>query len=323
MRPRLVSALGLLLTLLVSVLITAPSASAAPSVTAFSFPVEGTDVSAFRYSEPSPTPRPVLVMALGLGSTQNRILPEVAPEFVAAGYDVVTFDYRYWGSSAGLPRNLIDIDSQLEDWRAAIAAARSLPGVDGNAVALWGTSLSGGHVLSIGSENIPGVRAVIAQAPHVNGIATVSTIPVPALAQLTAVGTADLAGSAVGAQPTYIPLASEPGTLGLLPQPGALDGYQRVLGADFDNRATARTALQIPFYSPNLVAQTGRAPTFIGTGVADNITPGFAARELANRMGAAGRDYPGGHFDVYPGGAAYPELIRDEVAFLQQHVPTP
>ncbi|MBM7415853.1 MULTISPECIES: alpha/beta hydrolase [Nocardiaceae] len=322
MRTRLLGTSVILASLAASTVLSAPAATADPTVTTFTFPVEGTSVSATRYAEPSASPRPVLVMALGLGSTQDKILPEVAPEFVAAGYDVVTFDYRYWGSSAGQPRNLIDIDSQLEDWRAAVGAARSLPGVDGTQIGLWGTSLSGGHVLSIGSENIPGVRAVVAQAPHVNGIATVSTIPVPALAQLTAVGTGDLAGSVVGREPIYIPIAAEPGTLGLLPEPGALQGYRTVLGESFDNRATARTALQIPFYSPNVVAQAGRAPTFIATGRQDNITPPAAARELAARMGAAGRDYPGGHFDVYPGGQAYPELIVDEIAFLHTHLPT-
>lgn len=311
------------MSLAASTILAVSTAGAAPTVTTFTFPVEGTDVSATRYSEPGGPARPVLVMALGLGSTQDRILPDVAPEFVAAGYDVVTFDYRHWGSSAGQPRNLIDIDSQLEDWRAAVGAARALPGVDGDAIGLWGTSLSGGHVLSLGSENIPGVRAVVAQAPHVNGIATVSTIPVPALVELTAVGTADLAGSAVGRESIYLPIASEPGSSGLLPQPGALQGYRTVLGDSFDNRATARTALQIPFYSPNVVAQAGRAPTFIATSREDNITPPGAARELASRMGAAGRDYPGGHFDVYPGGKGYPELIVDEIAFLRENLPTP
>ena len=36
---------------------------------------------------------------------------------------------------------------QIEDYRAAMAAAARLPGVDPNRIVLWGSSLSGGHVL--------------------------------------------------------------------------------------------------------------------------------------------------------------------------------
>ncbi|MGB7363340.1 MAG: alpha/beta hydrolase [Rhodococcus sp. (in: high G+C Gram-positive bacteria)] len=295
-------------------------ASAAGSVDRVGFFSKGLEMSGVHYSAAGDGPRPVLVMALGFGCTQDAILPEVAPRFTEAGFDVFTFDYRYFGASAGVPRNFIDIPSQLEDWRAAVDAAKNLPGVDRDRVGMWGTSFAGGHVLQIGSENIPGVRAVIAQAPHVNGIATVATIPVPILAQLTALGTADAAGSLIGQPPIYLPTAGEPGTVAMLPQPGALDGYKRVVGADFDNRTTARTALEVPFYSPDLVAALSKSPTFIATGDTDNIVSSPAARALADRMGAEGRGYPGGHFDVYPGGVAYPQLILDQIAFLQNHL---
>jgi hypothetical protein len=59
------------------------------------------------------------------------------------------FDYRHFGASDGQPRQLIDIAGQLDDYRAAICFARSLRGVNAKRIALWGTSLSGGHVIAV------------------------------------------------------------------------------------------------------------------------------------------------------------------------------
>ena len=58
------------------------------------------------------------------GSTPTR---SASP---AAGYAALVFDYRHLGDSGGEPRQLIDIGRQHDDWRAAIAYARGLDGVD-------------------------------------------------------------------------------------------------------------------------------------------------------------------------------------------------
>ena len=41
----------------------------------------------------------------------------------------------------------------LDDWRAAIAYARGREQVDPDAIALWGTSTSGGHVVQLAAED--------------------------------------------------------------------------------------------------------------------------------------------------------------------------
>ena len=58
----------------------------------------------------------------------------------------MTFDYRSFGLSAGEPRQVVSVRRQLADIRAAIAYLRSRPEVDPDRVALWGSSLGGGHV---------------------------------------------------------------------------------------------------------------------------------------------------------------------------------
>jgi len=124
----------------------------------------------YRPLSPSSANLPVIVMAHGFGCVRALRLPTYAQRFAAAGYVVVVFDYRYFGDSDGQPRQLLDIPAQLDDWRAAIGWARTLEGVDPQRVVAWGTSLSGGHVITLAGTGTP-LTAIIAQGPHVDGFA--------------------------------------------------------------------------------------------------------------------------------------------------------
>jgi len=77
-------------------------------------------------------------MGHGLGAIKEVGLHRFARRFAAAGHDVVAFDHRGFGESTGGPRQVVDIAAQQEDWHAAIAFARALPGVA--RIVLWGTS---------------------------------------------------------------------------------------------------------------------------------------------------------------------------------------
>src|SRR5215470_19889909 len=68
---------------------------------------------------------PVFVMAHGFTGTRRDRLGLFAECFAAAGIAAMPFDYRGFGDSTGA-QDIVDIDGQLEDWRAAIAFARSL-----------------------------------------------------------------------------------------------------------------------------------------------------------------------------------------------------
>ena len=74
-------------------------------------------------------PAPVVVMAHGLSGTRRDRLGPFAERFAAAGVAALVFDHRGFGDSGGEP-DLFEPARQLEDWRAAIAFARSLAGVD-------------------------------------------------------------------------------------------------------------------------------------------------------------------------------------------------
>ncbi|MDO9353734.1 MAG: alpha/beta fold hydrolase [Solirubrobacteraceae bacterium] len=313
---------GLALITTVAAAMSATAAEAA-SPERITFASSGTTIVGYHWSPENTTTRaPVVVMAHGLGGLQTSRLQPFAERFAAAGYHAITFDYRNWGQSDGTPRNLLDADRQQNDYRAAATAAAKLPGVDPARVVLWGTSLSGGHVLALGAK-MPELAGVIAQAPHVNGLATVSALPVGSLPRLTALGIEDAARAAVKQSPKYVPLSSEPGGPGALSQPGAAAGYAFVQPSSPapGNVMTARFVLQLPFYNPDATAAKSTVPTFIGVGEQDNVTPPAPAIKLAERMGATLARYPGGHFDVYPGASSYETNVSQQLAFLAAKVP--
>jgi hypothetical protein len=82
-------------------------------------------------------------MAGGLAVTKEPGTDPFARRFHDAGYTVLAFDYRHLSESDGEPRQIVRVREQLADWQAAIAIARSLPGVDPTTIAIWGFSASG------------------------------------------------------------------------------------------------------------------------------------------------------------------------------------
>ena len=197
--------------------------------TKVTFLSSNTPIVGYHYA-PSTTPSspaPVVIIAHGLGGLQTSRIQPFAAHFATLGYHALTFDYRHWGFSSGTPRNIIDVGSQQSDYQAAAAFAATLPSVDANRTVLWGTSLSGGHVLQLaGQQKIPGQVLIIAQCPHVNGPYTVSQLPPASLPGLIAAGVADDTGAGLDlllplADPLYIPLANRTGQFGALTQPDA------------------------------------------------------------------------------------------------------
>src|SRR5580693_4276067 len=81
--------------------------------------------------------RPCVVLAHGFSGTVDSGLLAYVERFAAAGLDALAFDYRHFGASDGEPRQLLSIRRQHEDYAAAIALARSLPGVDPDRVVVW------------------------------------------------------------------------------------------------------------------------------------------------------------------------------------------
>jgi len=132
------------------------------------FEVKGTSLSAWLYlPENLPAPVPCIIMASGAGGTKDAGMEPYAYRFQEAGFAVLLFDYRFFGESGGEPRQLLSVPYQLEDYAGAIQYARGLKEIDPTKVALWGASLSGGHVIVLAAED-PSIACVVAQCPELD-----------------------------------------------------------------------------------------------------------------------------------------------------------
>src|SRR5215475_5427670 len=119
--------------------------------------------------------RPIIVMAHGLTGTRRDRLGAFAARFSAAGIAALVFDYRGFGDSTGEP-DLFEPARQLDDWRAAIAFARSLPGIDAARVATFGSSLGGGNALAAAADDAK-VAAAISQVPFLDRDSQTCSMP--------------------------------------------------------------------------------------------------------------------------------------------------
>lgn len=88
-----------------------------------SFYVRGVKCAAWLYlpANHSQGPVPAVVIGHGLGGVREWRLDNFAQAFRAAGYACLVFDYRGFGESDGAPRQVVEPEMLLEDWRAAIS----------------------------------------------------------------------------------------------------------------------------------------------------------------------------------------------------------
>ncbi|HXG66811.1 MAG TPA: alpha/beta fold hydrolase [Blastocatellia bacterium] len=132
---------------------------------------------------------PALILCHGWGGVRAHLNRAYAPQFAAAGYVVLTFDYRGWGDSdsrlvvkgpmpkpdekgevtvrAQAIRELVDPFDQTEDIINAITFIEGEPGVDATRIGLWGTSYGGGHVLYVAAHD-ERVKAIVSQVPSMD-----------------------------------------------------------------------------------------------------------------------------------------------------------
>jgi dienelactone hydrolase len=224
--------------------------SGSDRISAWLYRPEGSDIQG---------PVPLLVMAHGLGAVRTMRLDAYAERFSAAGYACLVFDYRNFGDSEGGPRQVLDIKMQLADWAAAVAYARTLPGVDPDRIGLWGTSFAGGHVIATAAR-VPGIAAVVSQCPFTDGIASIRAMNPLTSARVTALAVRDAVGARLGRPPVLVPAAGKPGDVALMTAPDAYPGYLRLVPEDVDlrNEVAARIALTVVTYRPG--ASRRRSP---------------------------------------------------------------
>lgn len=264
-----------------------------------------------------------VVMGHGFAGTQDSGLPGFAERLAAAGFDVVTFDYRGFGASDGAPRQEILPARQLQDFHAAVASARSLPGVQ--RIVLWGVSYAGGHVLQLAAED-GDVAAVIALTPAPDGLASLllamrTGAPAAAL-KSTVAGVRDAMAAARGGQRVLIAAIERPGGVAPITAPGALEGMERMAGPSYRNEVAAAIVLRAGSYRPVRFAKRISCPVLVQVADEDRTAPVRAALRAAWDSRADVRHYPCDHFDVYPGEEWFEPVIEHQLQFLRHRLGT-
>lgn len=137
----------------------------------FRFSSDGVQLEALLFLPEGEGPHPMVVMAGGWCYVKELVQPRYARVFQEAGIASLIFDYRGFGGSAGEPRQHLDPQQQIADYRNAISYVESLDAVDARRIGVWGISYSGGHSLIVGGLD-PRVRAVASIVPVVDGLET-------------------------------------------------------------------------------------------------------------------------------------------------------
>jgi pimeloyl-ACP methyl ester carboxylesterase len=255
---------------------------------------------------------PIVVMAHGLSGTRRDRLGAFAERFAAAGFAALVFDHRGFGDSGG-ETDLFDPAQQLEDWRAAISFARSLPKVDASKVATFGSSMGGGNALAAAAEDTA-VAAAISQVPFLDIVRQAHRSSPLVIARM-------LVAAARGA---YLPAVGQPNEPALINAPGGEEGWRRVVSIGEDsrwrNRVSSRWLLGAP-YRPAKHAAKLHCPWLVCVGEADRVAkPGPAIAAAKRAPKGELRTYPGvDHFDIYDG-PVHEAVVADEIEFLRRHL---
>jgi uncharacterized protein len=267
---------------------------------------------------------PVVIMAHGFGAERTFGLEAFAERFAEAGLATFLFDYRCFDGSEGEPRNWISPRRHIEDWEAALVFVKDLREVDTSRIALWGTSLSGGHAIVIAARH-PEIAAVIAQVPFTDGLALLgSSVSLKHMLRLSMAGLRDLLRIVLRRPPFTVPIVGRTDSLAIMNMSGAWEGYQSILPNETSwiNACPARAVFATSFYRPIRHAARVRCPVLLVVARRDEVIPSWTVKRAAARLpNAKVIALNGSHFDLYKG-SHFEEAVAVEQNFLAAHLRT-
>jgi pimeloyl-ACP methyl ester carboxylesterase len=246
-------------------------------------------------------------------------IPAFARRFAASGYSVVAFDYRHWGDSDGHPRGWFSLGRQQSDWRAAVAFARHLDGIDPGRVALWGYSISAGMALKTAAADSR-IVAVIAVCPMTDGLAAWLE-PAPARTVLRMVARA--LAETITRRPVTMPVAGRPGDFAVLPAPEALPGFEHVTaGRSWRNEISTSWLFSLAAFRPVTAVPKITAPVLYQIARHDGMpSAGQVDKAIPRTPQAEVKRYPMDHFGPFSP-ERQPTVATDASDFLRTHLGT-
>jgi fermentation-respiration switch protein FrsA (DUF1100 family) len=255
-------------------------------------------------------------------------LGEFGARFQAAGFTALIYDNRNFGSSDGFPRFEIEPFKQMDDYHDALAYAATIPEVDADRIAIWGSSYSGGNVIQVAAIDRR-VKAVLAQVPFVSG--EQQSAPYRSLIDKVLSDRAEMLRRTDGT-PTYVPIiadsfeqAEKGEAKTVLNQPDAYQYFTKLAERwpAWENKMTLQSLFKLIKNEPQAFIHR-IAPTPLLMVVAERDTTVLASTQLAAYQLAREpkqlhflRGY--GHFDAYSG-EAFELNIEAQIGFLRKYL---
>ncbi|EPP3358544.1 alpha/beta hydrolase [Acinetobacter baumannii] len=263
----------------------------------------------------------VIIMAHGFAGLRQFKLIQYAQRFAQAGYAVILFDYRYWGGSTGKPREMISINSQLEDWKTMIQYVSTCKFIDNRRIVLWGTSLSGGYALSLASE-LKNIQAIMVQIPYVDGAETAKLYPLQRYPQALKLSSQDYMGSKMGLNPKRLPVVDQY-KLCFMPTADSYYGYLSIVNPDYywSGEVPARVFFNLMRYRPIQLVRQINIPVLFIAAQHDSLIPIESSREAATNIApfVSYHEWDMKHFDIYHG-SWFEKAVTTQLEFLHQHI---
>ncbi|OTT59096.1 alpha/beta hydrolase [Acinetobacter baumannii] len=263
----------------------------------------------------------VIIMAHGFAGLRQFKLIQYAQRFAQAGYAVILFDYRYWGGSTGKPREMISINSQLEDWKTMIQYASTCKFIDNRRIVLCGTSLSGGYALSLASE-LKNIQAIMVQIPYVDGAETAKLYPLQRYPQALKLSSQDYMGSKMGLNPKRLPVVDQY-KLCFMPTADSYYGYLSIVNPDYywSGEVPARVFFNLMRYRPIQLVRQINIPVLFIAAQHDSLIPIESSREAATNIApfVSYHEWDMKHFDIYHG-SWFEKAVTTQLEFLHQHI---
>ena len=272
------------------------------------FDAEGVTLRGWFYAA-SDGPGPTVVMAHGFSAVKEMYLDRFAEVFSSAGLAAIVFDNRNFGASDGEPRQEIDPWAQVRDYRHAITYAGTLAEVDAARIGVWGSSYSGGHVVTVGALDRR-VKAVVSQVPLASGSANIRELVRADLrAGFRAMFDADRAARFAGEAPGMVPVVAEdPMAPAALPTADSWAWFTETAAKrapSWRNEVTLRTVEMLGEYEPvSYISRVSPTPLLMLIAREDHLTPAQLALEAYAQALEPKKLVllPGGHFDAYVDG---------------------
>jgi uncharacterized protein len=261
------------------------------------FESRGSALRGWLYHAEASTPGPAVVMAHGLSAVKEMFLDDYAEAFAHAGLTTLVYDHFGFGASDGEPRQSPAPDLQLQGYRDAVAWLGRQQFVDPHRVALWGSSLSGGEVITLASEKIP-ITCAVAQVPNLGEGGP--ELPKGALAELT---NAIEAGRVDATVPAVTATADG---VGVMFEDGAFDWFTRVAAErapSWRNELLVSGLTDAAAHRPIDHLGQARVPLLLIVAPEDRLTPPGPAMTIAAETPTVNLvEIPGDHFDAYEAG---------------------